>query len=337
MQIFTNPNFNFIKYRWHALVLSVAVILGGSLVTWARGGLLLGVEFSGGTMLVVQFDQMPSTESVRGAVGRAFPGGGQNIVVQTYGASSQRQVMVRVPEVGEESGTDLGRTRDAIIQALGQANLGKFEVMSTEIIGPVVGRDLTRKGILATVLALAGILLYIAFRFRFSFAVGAVVATVHDVLVTLAFLTFFGYELSLNVIAAILTLTGYSVNDTIVVFDRVRENLRGSRRDKIEEVLNRGVNETLNRTVLTAGTTLLSVLALFLFGGEVLRPFAFTMIVGIITGTYSTVYIAAAIVTIWRPRTPRAAVAPATNGSQGRSQPQTARARAKAPRKARTS
>ncbi len=151
-------------------------------------------------------------------------------------------------------------------------------------------------------LALAGILAYIAFRFQFSFAVGAVVATIHDLLVTLAFLAFFRYDLSLNVIAAILTITGYSVNDTIVIFDRVRENMRGMRRDNSSTIVNVAVNQTLGRTVITAGTTLLSVLALFLFGGEVLRGFAFTMIVGIISGTYSTVFIAAAIVTMWQAR-----------------------------------
>ena len=157
---------------------------------------------------------------------------------------------------------------------------------------------------MATVLSLIGILLYIAFRFRFSFAVGAVVATIHDLLVTLAFLAFFRYDLSLNVIAAILTVTGYSTNDTIVIFDRVRENLRNMRRDNLNHIVNTAINQTLGRTVITAGTTLLSAIALFLFGGEVLRGFAFTMIVGVITGTYSSVFIAAAIVTFWRSRKP---------------------------------
>ena len=166
-------------------------------------------------------------------------------------------------------------------------------MVGTEIVGPSVGEQLTRQGMLATVLALGGILIYIAFRFQFSFAVGAVVATIHDLLVTLAFLAFFRYDLSLNVIAAILTITGYSVNDTIVIFDRVRENMRGMRRDSLEQIVNVSVNQTLGRTIITAGTALLSVLALFyLFGGEVLHGFAFTMLVGIVTGTYSSVFIA---------------------------------------------
>ncbi|PYR58048.1 MAG: protein translocase subunit SecF [Acidobacteria bacterium] len=157
---------------------------------------------------------------------------------------------------------------------------------------------------LATVLSLVGILLYIAFRYQFSFGVGAVIATIHDLLVTFAFLAFFRYDLSLNVIAAILTVTGYSTNDTIVIFDRVRENLRSMRRDNLEHVINVSVNQTLSRTIITAGTALLSALALFFFGGEVLHGFAFTMIVGIITGTYSSVFIAAAIAVIWQGRKP---------------------------------
>ena len=165
-------------------------------------------------------------------------------------------------------------------------------------------------------LSLVGILAYITFRYQLSFAVGAVVATIHDLLVTLAFLAFFRYDLTLNVIAAILTVTGYSTNDTIVIFDRVRENLRGMRRDSLIQVINASINQTLGRTVLTGGLTLLSVIALFFFGGEVLRGFAFTMIIGIITGTYSSVFVAAAIVTIWRGDsvTRAAAHAPASTG-----------------------
>jgi preprotein translocase subunit SecF len=151
------------------------------------------------------------------------------------------------------------------------------------------------KGILATLASIVGITAYIAIRFRFSFAVGAIVATLHDIFVTVAFLKFFGYELSLNIVAAILTITGYSVNDTIVVFDRVRENLRFMRRDALDQVVNKSVNQTLGRTIITAGTTFLSVLALYLFGGEVLKGFAFTMLVGIVSGTYSTIFIASAI------------------------------------------
>jgi preprotein translocase subunit SecF len=162
----------------------------------------------------------------------------------------------------------------------------------------VIGADLQRRGIYATLASILAITVYIGIRFRFSFAIGAIVATLHDIFVTIAFLTFFGYEMSLNVVAAIMTITGYSVNDTIVVFDRVRENLRGMRRESLEDVVNTSVNQTLSRTIITAGTTFLAVLSLYLFGGEVLRGFAFTMLVGIVSGTYSTIFIASAIAII---------------------------------------
>jgi preprotein translocase subunit SecF len=300
MQIFKNPNFNFVKYRWHALILSW-VIIGAGLVTILTGGLSLGVEFSGGTIVIVKFDAAPSVEGVRDALSRHQGlAAGQNIVVQRYGNDAAHEILIRLPQVGAEQGTGLTRTADAVVAALGGSNLGKFSVIGTQVVGPVVGQELTRKGILATVLSLGGLLVYIAFRFRFSFAVGAVVATVHDLLVTLSFLAFFRYDMSLNVIAAILTVTGYSTNDTIVIFDRVRENLRSARRESILETVNIAINQTLNRTILTAGTTLISAVALYLFGGDVLHGFAFTMIVGVITGTYSSVFIAAAIVTFWR-------------------------------------
>jgi preprotein translocase subunit SecF len=298
MQIFHNPNFNFVKYRWHALVVSWIIILGG-LAAIKMYGLPEGVEFQGGTSVILQFDQVPSIDQVRSALDRNFPGGGQNVVVQSYGKTEQRQIMVRVPHTGNESGGELSRTSEEVQQAISKGNLGKFTVAGTEIVGPVVGRELKSKGTWAFALSLFFILLYLWFRFELSFAVGATVATLHDILITLAFLVFFRYDLSLNIIAALLTMTGYSTNDTIVIFDRVRENLRGMRKDNIKEIVNVAVNQTLNRTIITGGTALLSVIALYFFGGEVLRGFAFTMIVGILTGTYSSVFIAAAIVTFW--------------------------------------
>jgi preprotein translocase subunit SecF len=164
-----------------------------------------------------------------------------------------------------------------------------------DLVGPVIGADLQRKGIYATLASIIAITIYIAVRFRPSFAIGAIAATFHDILVTLAFLQFFRYELSLNIVAAILTITGYSVNDTIVIFDRVRENMRNKRREPMEQVVNTAVNQTLGRTIITAGTAFLSVLALYLFGGEALQGFSFTMLIGIISGTYSTIFIASAI------------------------------------------
>lgn len=291
MRLFTRTtDIDFLRWRWHALALSGAFIAAG-LVTIAVKGLPLGIDFSGGTIVVFKFEQPVGEQAVRDALA-GLPG---EKVVQQYGRPGENQILVRLPEVVTEQGTSLERGAQAVVRAIQAAKIGAFQVQSTEIVGPVIGRDLQRKGIYATLTALAGILAYIALRFRLSFAVGAIVATVHDILVTLSCLTFFGYELSLNVVAALLTITGYSVNDTIVIFDRVRENLRTSRRDALAEIVNRSVNQTLSRTIITAGTTFLAVLALFLFGGEVLHGFAFTMLVGIVTGTYSTVFIAAAV------------------------------------------
>jgi preprotein translocase subunit SecF len=302
MHIFTNPNYNFLRWRWHAVALSWIVIIAGLGLIYTRG-LAKGIEFAGGTSVIMQFDQTPSVDTVRTALNQNYAGGGQDAIVQTYGDPSLRQVMVRVPQVGAEQGAALASTAQAVEAAIRKANLNP-KVVGTEIVGPAVGQELTQKGISAFVLSLLGILAYIAFRFEFAFAVGAVIATLHDVLVTFALLAFFRYDITLNVIAAILTVTGYSTNDTIVIFDRVRENMRKMRRESLSEVINLSINQTLGRTVITAGTALLSALALLLFGGEVLHGFAFTMIVGIVTGTYSSVFIAAAIVTFWHRKSP---------------------------------
>jgi preprotein translocase subunit SecF len=301
MKLFESTNIDFVKWRWHAIALSLIIIIAGGVVMLTKG-LPLGVDFSGGTIVIVKFDQQVPIDRVRNAIS-AIPGG-NDAVVQEYGDASQRQVSIRVAQTGAENAGNLSQVADTVVGALKQANLGNFTVVNTEIVGPVVGEQLKRQGILATVLSMAGILAYIAWRFQVSFAVGAVAATFHDLLVTLAFLAFFRYDLTLNVIAGLLTITGYSVNDTIVIFDRVRENMRSTRRDDLATIVNVAVNQTLSRTVITAGTAFLSVVALYLFGGDVLQGLAFTMLVGIISGTYSTVFIAAAIAIMWQGRKP---------------------------------
>jgi preprotein translocase subunit SecF len=294
MDIFHNTKYDFIRWRWHAITLSLLVVLVGAAFMVTRG-LPLGIDFSGGTSLVVRFSQDVTLDKVRDAIA---PLGGE-AVVQQFGDPSEHRVLVRLPQQeGVEEGTALEQGSQRAEAALKSAGLPSFEVDSREIVGPVIGADLQRRGIYAVLTSLAAITIYIGFRFRFSFAVGAIVATLHDVLVTLAFLMFFKYDITLNVVAAILTITGYSVNDTIVIFDRVRENLRSRRRDPLSQVVNQSVNQTLGRTIITAGTTFLSVLALYLFGGEALEGFAFTMLIGVISGTYSTVFIASAIAII---------------------------------------
>jgi preprotein translocase subunit SecF len=308
MHIFTNANYNFIRWRWHAIGLSLLIIIAG-LVQIARSGLPLGIDFAGGTNVIVKFERHVGEDQVRSAVEPVA----KESAVQQFGDAADNEILIKLPQMkGAEKGTSLEQGARQVVEALQKAGLPKFEVISTEIVGPVIGAELQRKGIYATIASIAGIAIYIALRFRPSFAIGAIAATLHDVLVTLAFLTFAGYEISLNVVAAILTITGYSVNDTIVIFDRVRENLRAMRKDSLEHVVNRSVNQTLSRTIITAGTTFLSVLSLYLFGGEVLKGFAFTMLVGIVSGTYSTVFIAAAIAILLsqRKRSAKAAVAP---------------------------
>ena len=334
MQILKKTNFDFLRWRWHAIGLSWVIIIAG-IVTIATKGIPKGVEFAGGTVVITQFDQPASIQQVRTALDKAFPGGGQNLIITEFGDPSQHMVMVRVPVVGAESGASLSAVQQQMVAALRQSNVGTFKVVGTEIVGPAVGRELTSKALWATGLSLIGILAYLAFRFQFSFGVGAVVATIHDLLITFAFLAFFKCDLTLNVIAALLTMTGYSTNDTIVIFDRVRENLRSMRRDSMRDIINASVNQTLSRTIITAGTALLTSLALFFFGGEVLHGFAFTMVVGIITGTYSSVFIAAAIVSLWRGTAPTRAAAHAPAPSAAAPQ-QTAR-RSKPQRKARAS
>ena len=296
MKMFTNSHYDFVRWRWHAIALSLIVILAGGFLIATRG-LQKGVDFEGGTIVIVKFEQQANIPAVRNLFGG-------DAVVHEYGPRANNEVLVRVKRTGEEIGGDLSREADKVIATLQQANLGAFQVVGTEIVGPVVGEQLRRQGLMATLLAMAGILAYIALRFQLSFAVGAVIATLHDLLVCLAFLAFFRYDLTLNVIAGLLTITGYSVNDTIVVFDRVRENMRGMRRDNLTTIVNTAVNQTLSRTVITAGTTLLSVSSLYLFGGEVLKGFAFTMLVGIISGTYSTIFIAAALAIVFQGRKP---------------------------------
>src|SRR5687767_4224776 len=299
MQIFTNANFNFLRWRWHAIILSL-VVIGAGVFVIATGGLPLGIDFSGGAAFVIEG---ASEGEIRSALD-TIPG---DKVVQQYDDPSKGQILVRLPR--PEGGTSVEAQAQQVEQTLASAGL-KTTIVGRDLVSAVIGADLQRRGLYATLASILAITVYIGIRFRPSFAIGAIAATFHDVFVTLAFLAFFGYDLSLNVVAALLTITGYSVNDTIVIFDRVRENLRSMRRQPLEEVVNISVNQTLSRTIITAGTTFLSVLALFVFGGEALRGFSFTMLVGIISGTYSTVFIASAIA-ILVSKKPHTAVAPA--------------------------
>jgi preprotein translocase subunit SecF len=296
MEILKNPNFDFVGKTRYFLALSALVIMSGIVHMYMRG-VPSGVEFSGGTQLIVKFEKPPSTDRIRAAVNGVAPGAA---TIQSYDDPSKNQVLVRVAGASAEANID--STAQKILEALKTSYAeNPVKESSHEIVGPVVGGELREKAIWLTVLGLLAQLIYIGFRFQGAvWGSAAAIASLHDVLITMAFLSFAGYEITLNVIAALLTLVGYSVNDTIVVFDRVRENLRQRRKDPLDKVLNDSLNQTLSRTVISNGTTFLAVLALYLFGGEVLKGFAFAMVVGVLVGTYSTVYIASPIVLWWR-------------------------------------
>ena len=323
MQLFQKqPDIDFIGLRWHALLASLVIVVAGAVLLFVRGGLPLGIDFSGGSLIVIEFDEPVTEDSVRDALASVE---GEK-VVQQYGAADANQMMVRLPQSGPEVGTSLEEGAEAVRAALAASGTGSFQVVGQELVGPVIGQELRQRGIYAFVFAMAGILVYIGLRFRFSFGVGAIVAVAHDIMVTVSLLMFFGYELSLNVVAAMLTITGYSVNDSIVVFDRVRENLRRMRRDRFDRLVNVSINQTLARTLITSGTTGFALLALFVFGGEVLEGFAFTMLVGVFSGTYSTIFIAAstAILITQGRAARRSAQDPAAAGAAQR-QPQSRR------------
>ena len=250
MRILTNVNIDWLRWRWHTLALSWLIILGGVGMMIVRG-VPLGIDFAGGTNVTVRFEKAVSDDAVRTALA-SIPG---EVQIQQFGDAANNQKLIKLPQgTTAEQGSALDQTAATVVSYLEKSNLGKIEVIQTEFVGPVIGQDLQRKGIYATIGSLLGIMAYIAFRFRLSFGIGAMTASIHDVLITLSIMTFAGYELSLNVIAAILTLVGYGVNDQIVIFDRVRENLRSHRREPMKDIINLSVNQTLPRTVITAGT-----------------------------------------------------------------------------------
>lgn len=298
-EILKNPNFDFLSKSKIFISLSALIILGGLGYMLSQGMYLgsgakgYGVEFSGGTQLILKFEQTPEIDQIRAAIPDA--------TIQTYDDPSKNQVLVRL---GGADDTELDKVANDARAAIAAKYPGnKIVEFSSELVGPTVGAELRSKAIQLTIWGLLFQLLYIAWRFGGAiWGAAATVAVFHDVLVTLAFLAFFKYEITLNVIAALLTLVGYSVNDTIVIFDRVRENLRQKKKESLTKVLNDSLNQTLTRTLISNGTTFLAVLGLFLFGGEVLRGFGFTMVIGIIAGTYSTIYIASPIVIWWQNR-----------------------------------
>jgi len=308
MEILKNPNYDFKGKTRYFLALSAIFIATGLGVMTTRG-VKYGVEFSGGTQVIATFQNTPQVDRIRAAVDKDQTGA----VIQAYGDAKQHQVLIRLAGADETTGSgQLDATAKKLLAALA-ADYSENPVVesSSEIVGPIVGAELRRKAIVLTGLGLLLQLVYIAVRFKGGiWGLAAAVAGLHDVLICMGFLTLCSYEMTLNVIAALLTLVGYSVNDTIVVFDRVRENLRHRRKEPLSRILNDSVNQTLTRTIISNGTTFLAVLGLYLFGGEVLAGFSFTMVVGVLVGTYSTIFIAVPLVVWWSERGQQPKVTP---------------------------
>jgi preprotein translocase subunit SecF len=282
-----------------------AAVLSAVLTLIAIGSLIVrgmefGIDFTGGVLIEVGYQEPADLGAIRQALER---GGFPDAQVQTFGTA--RDVLVRLPpRVGSEADlASQGGELSAEIMGLLRQSGERVALRRVEFVGPNVGGDLIEGGVLAVLLSLALILVYVMFRFQWKFGVGAIVSTAHDVIVVVGIFSFFGLQFDLSVLAATLAVLGYSLNDTIVVFDRVRENLRRTRRGTTAEILNTAINETLSRTIITHGTTSLVVLALLLFGGETLRGFSIAMLSGIIVGTYSSIYIATAT-TMWLKVTP---------------------------------
>jgi len=277
-------NIDFMGKRKLAFAISALLMLL-SIVTLATRGLNFGLDFTGGTLIEVSFPSDADTDLVRANLESAGLG---DAIVQTFGIASD--IVVRVPpRAADESSAEISTV---VLQALQQGVAGDVVMRRVEFVGPQVGEELAEQGILAVVYALIGIFLYVMVRFQWRFSAGAVAALVHDVLITMGVISLLQVEFDLTVVAALLAVIGYSLNDTIVVFDRIRENFPRMRKSTPVEVINRSINETLARTLMTSGTTLLVLVALFIFGGEIIHAFAFTLIVGIVVGTYSSIYVA---------------------------------------------
>jgi len=283
-------NFDFVGRMKLACGISIAaMVVSIAAVIW-HGGLNYGIDFAGGTLVQLKFQKATSAEQIRSAF---KPIGLQNVVIQPYG---ENEVVVRIGDVAA-SGKELSAMIAESLQAvLGQ---GAFEVRRVEVVGPKVGKDLTRKAILAIVFSWIGMLIYIAWRFEFRYAVGGILALVHDTLITIGAMSLLNKEFDLTIVAALLTIIGYSINDTIVVFDRIRETTRKNIKQPLAQVINDSINQTLSRTILTSFTVFLVLVALFFLGGAVIHDFSFALLVGVVVGTYSSIFVASAIVLAW--------------------------------------
>ena len=296
MEIFKRvTEYDFMAKKTMAIVLSSAVILVGIISMITHGGLKYGIDFDGGTLVQLKFKTPPAIEDLRDGLKKIGLG---DSTIQEFG--SKNHILIRV-EKSEEKLEEIGtKVKNGLI--------GKFQaddilVERVEMVGPKVGKDLREKAILSIIYAIIGIVIYISWRFELQYAIAAIIALIHDVLVTMGAFSLADKEFTLVIVAAFLTIIGYSLNDTIVVFDRIRENMRRKGKTTLTDVINMSINQTLSRTILTSGTTLLVVVALFLRGGEIIHDFSFALIVGVAVGTYSSIFIASVFLVYWGNRT----------------------------------
>jgi preprotein translocase subunit SecF len=299
-------NIPFTSYRKIAVILSTVVNLVVLLALFIKGP-NLGVDFAGGTMVHLKFQQQVTIPEIRQALEKVNLGGA---VIQDFGERAANEYLIRLEKATVEIGALGEQVKKSLTEQFGA---GKFEIRRIEYVGPKVGQDLRFRATMSVIAAtiMMGVYIWVRFgsafgaRFGLHFGIGAVIALVHDVLVTVGALMLANYEFDLTVVAALLTIVGFSVNDTVVICDRIRENLRKIRRETLEKIINISLNETLSRTILTTGTALMVLLVLYILGGEVIRPFAFSLLVGFTSGVYSTIFIASPVILLWEQRTVR--------------------------------
>ncbi len=296
MEIFKRQTeFDFMGKKQTAIRLSAILILIGIVSVIIHGGLKYGIDFAGGTLVQLKFEKPPAIEEIRDGLKTIGLG---DSTIQEFG--SKNHILIRVQrseEKLEEVGTQVKNS------LAGKFNSEAIVVERVEMVGPKVGRDLREKAVLSIIYAIIGIVIYISWRFELQYAIAAIIALIHDVLVTMGAFSLYDKEFTLVIVAAFLTIIGYSLNDTIVVFDRIRENMRRKGKTPLVEIINNSINQTLSRTILTSGTTLLVVVALFFLGGEIIHDFSFALLVGVMVGTYSSIFIASVFLVYWAERT----------------------------------
>lgn len=283
MQFFSEKKiYDFMRMRFAAISLSIVLFFGSIYLLWDRG-LQFGIDFSGGTLIQLKYDTAAPIPQIREILEKQ--GSFQNLSVTEFG--SKEEITIRFLGSNDSLGSDIGEHISTILK-----DTGKFEVRRADVVGPKVGDELRNKGIMAIIVSLVAILIYIAIRFEWRFALAAIISEIHDVVITLGAISLFKIDVNLDTLAAVLTVLGYSLNDTIIIFDRIREGIKTSKKSELAPIINESVSATLSRTVLTSGLTLATVVILYFFGGEMIQGFSLALIVGIVVGTLSSIFVA---------------------------------------------